>query len=66
MIKYLQKVKDLASTFSKFKIQQVPRSKNSRMDLLSKLVTSTPSELPKKTFFEVTSQPSIEEPMIVL
>lgn len=49
-----------------FEIQQVPRVKNSRADLLSKLVTSSPSELPRTTFFEVMNWPRIEEPTIVL
>ena len=66
MIKYLEKINDLASAFSKFEIQQVPKSENSMVDLLSKLATSTPSELPKKIFFEIMSRPSIEEPTTVL
>ena len=66
MIRYLQKIKDLASAFDKFEIQQVPRVKNLRTDLLSKLATSSPSELPKIIFFEMMNRLSIEELTIVL
>ena len=65
-MKYLQKVKDLTSVFVDFKIQQVPRSKNSRADLLSKLATSAPRDLSQKSFFEILKKPSIEEPVPVL
>ncbi|XP_073101422.1 uncharacterized protein [Elaeis guineensis] len=49
MKKYLQKVKDLTSKFFYFDIQQIPRSENSRADLLSKLATTSfPNGLPKE------------------
>ena len=66
MIKYLQKIRDLASIFNRFEIQQIPRSENSRANLLSKLAMSVPLELHKKIFFEVMGRPSIEEPMIIM
>ena len=61
MAKYLEKVKELTPTFSSFDIRQIPRSKNTRADLLSKLATSAPAELPKGILFEVLKHPSTEE-----
>ncbi|GKA50121.1 reverse transcriptase domain-containing protein [Tanacetum coccineum] len=37
MIKYLEKVRTLTSTFRAFSIKQVPRSKNKKADALSKI-----------------------------
>ena len=61
MAKYLEKVKELIPTFSSFHIRQIPRIKNTRVDLLSKLATLAPTELPKGVLFEVLKCPSTEE-----
>ena len=59
--KYLEKVKELTPAFSDFNIRQIPRLENTRADLLSKLATSAPTELPKGILFEVLKCPSTEE-----
>lgn len=61
MIKYLQKVKHLASTLRSFEIQQISREENSQADLLSKLVTSMPIDLSKGAYVEVVKKLIIEE-----
>ena len=66
MIKYLKKVKNLTPTFDSFGIQQIPRAKNARTDLLSKLATSAPIELPKEVFLEIVKCPATEESQAVL
>lgn len=45
MKKYLGKVKNLISSFLGFDVQQVLRAENARIDVLSKLVVSLPSDL---------------------
>ena len=47
MIKYLQKVKDLASNFATMNIQQISRVQNVQADLLSKLATLGVADLKK-------------------
>ena len=61
MAKYLEKVKELVPAFSSFHIKQIPRMENTRADLLSKLATLAPTELPKGVLFEVLKCPSMEE-----
>ena len=66
MAKYLEKVKEFTPAFDNFNIKQIPRSENARADLLSKLATSDPAELPKGILFEVLKHPSTEEPQLVM
>ena len=61
MMKYLQKIKDLISKFESFEIQQISKLENSHADLFSKLATLAPSELSRRTFFEILSKPCTEE-----
>ena len=61
MAKYLEKVKEIVPAFSSFNIKQIPRTKNTRTDLLSKLATLAPVELPKEVLFEVLKCSSMEE-----
>ena len=61
MARYLEKVKELVSAFSSFNIRQVSRMENTRADLLSKLATLAPVELPKGVLFEVLKCSSTEE-----
>ncbi|XP_057723596.1 uncharacterized protein LOC130939511 [Arachis stenosperma] len=42
--KYLEKVKDLSQTFEEVTIHHVPRERNTRADLLSKLASTKPGE----------------------
>ena len=62
MAKYLKKVKEIISAFGNFDIRQIPRAENIRADLLSKLATLAPAELPKEVLFEVLRCPSTKEP----
>lgn len=66
IVKYLQKVKDLVSTFHSFEIQQLPREENSQANLLSKLVTSIPIDLLKRANFEGVKKQIIEESIEVM
>ncbi|GJR97536.1 reverse transcriptase domain-containing protein [Tanacetum coccineum] len=52
MIKYLEKVKALASTFRVFSIKQVPRSKNKKADALSKIASTSFAHLSKQVLVE--------------
>ena len=61
MAKYLEKVKEIIPAFGSFDIKQIPRAENTRADLLSKLATLAPAELPKEVLFEVLKCPSTEE-----
>ena len=47
--------------FVSFDIQNISRSENSKADLLSKLATLVPDNLPKKSFFEMVKRSNIEE-----
>ncbi|GKE58851.1 reverse transcriptase domain-containing protein [Tanacetum coccineum] len=44
IIKYLEKVKSLVSSFASFSISQVPRSKNKKADALSKIASTMEEE----------------------
>ena len=61
MMKYLQKVKDLASSFNIMNILQIPRTKNMRADLLSKLATVGAVDLKRTSYLETLEKLSIEE-----
>ena len=66
MAKYLEKVKELVPAFSSFNIKQILRMENIRADLLSKLATLAPAELPKGVLFEILKCPSMEESWLVM
>ena len=66
MVMYLGKVKNLIPAFDSFDIRHIPRTGNTRADLLSKLATSAPAELPKEVFLETLKCPTTEEPQAVL
>ncbi|GJW74205.1 reverse transcriptase domain-containing protein [Tanacetum coccineum] len=61
MIKYLEKVKILASTFRAFSIKQVPRSKNKKADALSKIATTSFTHLSKHVSVEELKEKSVNE-----
>ncbi|GJZ70426.1 reverse transcriptase domain-containing protein [Tanacetum coccineum] len=61
MIKYLEKVKALASTFRAFSIKQVPRSKNKKADALSKMASTSIAHLSKQVLVEELKEKSVNE-----
>ncbi|GKB19018.1 reverse transcriptase domain-containing protein [Tanacetum coccineum] len=61
MIKYLEKVKSLASGFANFSISQVPRSRNKKADALSKIASTSFAHLSKQVLVEVLKEKSIQE-----
>nr|GEX92623.1 reverse transcriptase domain-containing protein [Tanacetum cinerariifolium]GEX95861.1 reverse transcriptase domain-containing protein [Tanacetum cinerariifolium]GEY45151.1 reverse transcriptase domain-containing protein [Tanacetum cinerariifolium] len=61
MIKYLEKVTNLASTFKEFSIKQVPRGKNQKADALSKIASTNFAHLSKKVLVEELQEKSIDE-----
>jgi ribonuclease HI len=68
LIKYLEKVRSLASLFRSFELIYVPREQNARADLLSKLA-STKKPGSNRTFIQETiANPSIttEEVMMII
>ena len=65
MVKYLQKVKDLAFNIVTINIQQISRSRNIRTDLLSKLAMLDAADLKRSSYLETLEKPSIEEPLIM-
>nr|GEW38985.1 reverse transcriptase domain-containing protein [Tanacetum cinerariifolium] len=61
MIKYLEKVKSLVSDFTNFSINQVPRSKNTKADALSKIASTSFTHLSKQFLIEILKEKSIQE-----
>nr|GEW65544.1 reverse transcriptase domain-containing protein [Tanacetum cinerariifolium] len=60
IIKYLEKVKNLASTFKEFSIKQVPRGRKKK-DALSKIASTSFSHLSKQVLVEELKEKSIDE-----
>ncbi|GJR11904.1 reverse transcriptase domain-containing protein [Tanacetum coccineum] len=52
MIKYLEKVRTLTSTFKEFSIKQVPRGENKKADALSKMASTSFAHLSKQVLVE--------------
>ncbi|GJU39908.1 reverse transcriptase domain-containing protein [Tanacetum coccineum] len=52
MIKYLEKVRTLTSTFRAFSIKQVPRSKKKKADTISKMASTSFAHLSKQVLVE--------------
>ncbi|GJR47607.1 reverse transcriptase domain-containing protein [Tanacetum coccineum] len=61
MVKYLKKAKSLVSGFNNFSISQVPRSKNKKVDALSKIASTSFAHLSKQVLVEVLKEKSIQE-----
>nr|GEX33363.1 reverse transcriptase domain-containing protein [Tanacetum cinerariifolium] len=61
MIKYLEKVRTLTSTFRKFSIKQVPRGENKKADALSKIVSTSFAHLSKQVLVEELKEKSIDK-----
>ncbi|GKD09877.1 reverse transcriptase domain-containing protein [Tanacetum coccineum] len=61
MIKYLDKVKTLASIFKEFSITQIPRGENKKADALSKIASTSFAHLSKQVLVEELKEKSIDE-----
>nr|GEZ84260.1 reverse transcriptase domain-containing protein [Tanacetum cinerariifolium] len=65
MIKYLEKAKNLASTFKGFSIKQISRGKNKKADSLSKITSTSFAHLSKQVLVEELREKSIDEKEIL-
>nr|GEW76157.1 reverse transcriptase domain-containing protein [Tanacetum cinerariifolium] len=61
MIKYLEKAKSLVSSFANFSISQILRSKNKKVDSLSKIALTSFTHLSNQVLVEVLKEKSIQE-----
>ncbi|GJX78575.1 reverse transcriptase domain-containing protein [Tanacetum coccineum] len=61
MIRYLEKVRTLTSSFKAFSIRQVPRSENKKADALSKIASTSFAHLSKQVLVEELKEKSISE-----
>ncbi|GKF24736.1 reverse transcriptase domain-containing protein [Tanacetum coccineum] len=61
MIRYLEKVRTLTSSFKAFSIRQVPRSENKKDDALSKIASTSFVHLSKQVLVEELKEKSISE-----
>ncbi|GJS53320.1 reverse transcriptase domain-containing protein [Tanacetum coccineum] len=61
MIKYLEKVGALTSTFKEFSIKQVPRGENKKADAISKMASTSFAHLKKQVLVEELKEKSIDE-----
>ncbi|GKF38127.1 reverse transcriptase domain-containing protein [Tanacetum coccineum] len=61
MIKYLEKVKNLANAFKEFSIKQIPRGENKKADALRKMASTSFSHLSKQVLVEELKEKSIDE-----
>ncbi|GJS66378.1 reverse transcriptase domain-containing protein [Tanacetum coccineum] len=60
-VKYLEKAKTLISGFANFSISQVPRSKNKKVDALSKITSTSFAHLSKQVLVKVLKEKPIQE-----
>nr|GEU98375.1 DNA polymerase delta catalytic subunit [Tanacetum cinerariifolium] len=61
MIKYLEKVKNLASAFEEFSIKQVPKGENKKANAPSKMASTSFTHLSKQVLAEELKEKSIDE-----
>ncbi|GKD04986.1 reverse transcriptase domain-containing protein [Tanacetum coccineum] len=61
MIRYIEKVRALTSSFKAFSIRQVPRSENKKADALSKIASTSFAHLSKQVLVEELKEKSIGE-----
>nr|GEX21886.1 reverse transcriptase domain-containing protein [Tanacetum cinerariifolium] len=61
MIKYFEKVKNLASTFKEFFIKQVPRGENKKANALSKIASTSFAHLSNQVLVEELKEKSIDK-----
>ena len=60
MILYLKKVRNLLKKFTLVQVRYIPRAKNSRVDALAKLATTSQEDLSRLTLVEYLEKPSID------
>ncbi|GJY36921.1 reverse transcriptase domain-containing protein [Tanacetum coccineum] len=65
MVKHLEKVKNLTSTFKEFSIKQVPRGENKKADALSKMASTSFAHLSKQVLVEELKEKSIDKKEIL-
>ncbi|GJW02738.1 reverse transcriptase domain-containing protein [Tanacetum coccineum] len=65
MIKYLEKVKNLASTLQEFSIKQVPKGENKKASALSKITSTSFAHLSKQVLVEELREKSIDKQEIL-
>nr|GEW29571.1 reverse transcriptase domain-containing protein [Tanacetum cinerariifolium] len=65
MIRYLEKVKNLANTFKGFSIKQIPRGENKKADTLSKIVSTSFAHLSKQVLVEELKEKEIDKKEIL-
>nr|GEV63683.1 reverse transcriptase domain-containing protein [Tanacetum cinerariifolium] len=65
MIRYLEKVKNLANTFKGFSIKQIPRGENKKANVLSKIASTSFAHLSKRVLVEELREKAIDEKEIL-
>ncbi|XP_071727723.1 uncharacterized protein [Rutidosis leptorrhynchoides] len=65
MKQYLQLVEKISKHFETLEVVQIPRNKNKKADVLSKLATLTFDHLHKKVLVEVLKDKSVDEKIVV-
>ncbi|XP_071736546.1 uncharacterized protein [Rutidosis leptorrhynchoides] len=65
MKQYLQLVEKISKHFESLEVVQIPRNKNKKADVLSKLTTLTFDHLHKKVLVEVLKDKSVDENIVV-
>ncbi|XP_071688182.1 uncharacterized protein [Rutidosis leptorrhynchoides] len=65
MKQYLQLVEKISKNFETLEVVQIPRNKNKKTDVLSKLATLTFDHLHKKVLVEVLKDKSVDEKVVV-
>nr|GEX43440.1 reverse transcriptase domain-containing protein [Tanacetum cinerariifolium] len=61
MVRYLEKVKILASTFKGFSIKQIPRGENKKADALSKITSTSFAHLSKQVLVKELREKAIDK-----
>ncbi|XP_027158219.1 uncharacterized protein LOC113759836 [Coffea eugenioides] len=64
MHRYLSKVHQLVAHFESFEIQKIPRSQNKRADALSRLASTSFSDLNRSVLVEVLAEPGYIEEVV--
>nr|GEU87719.1 reverse transcriptase domain-containing protein [Tanacetum cinerariifolium] len=65
LVRYLEKVKNLASTFKGFFIKQIPRGENKKANALSKIASTSFAHLSKQVLVEELREKAIDEKEIL-
>nr|GEW49945.1 reverse transcriptase domain-containing protein [Tanacetum cinerariifolium] len=65
VIRYLEKIKNLANTFKRFSIKQIPRGENKKADTLSKVASTSFTHLSKQVLVEELREKAIDEKQIL-